>query len=390
MKLRIYNKNMWKNFDWILVIIIFTLVGYSLISIINVTASPFTGDEVSFSEILENLNFDSAGYQGIFFLIGIGVMFAVLLVDYTNMKHFVDYVYWVCIALLVAVFLFGSEQRGTTGWFMIGDRGFQPAEFGKIAMILILARVIADKTEGHENGITHFRQIIPALWRVILPVVLIMMQPDFGTAMVYIFIFIIMLFMAKTNWKIFAIFLVAAAIILPIIWFSMADWQRTRIFTFLDPEYGSAGEGLQVEQAKMAIGSGQMFGKGLFAPGSLSQLDYVPEKHNDFIFAVTVEAFGFIGGFLIIALYALLCIRTFMLSLRAKDDFGAYIIIGVMAMTLFHVIENIGMNIGVLPVTGIPLPFFSYGGSNMIVNCIAYGMVLSVDIRRQRWQESKG
>ncbi len=389
MKLRIYNKNMWKYFDWILIILIFMLVGYGLVSIINVTASPFTGDEHTFAEIYANLNLESAGYQVIFFLVGLGVMFGVMFIDYSNMKHFVDYIYWVCIALLVIVLLYGSEQRGTKGWFMIGDRGFQPAEFGKIAIILVLAKCLSLKTEGHENGITQFKDALPALWRVALPVVLIMLQPDFGTAMVYIFICVILLFMSKTSWKVFLILIVAAAVLLPIIWFTMEDWQRTRIFTFLDPNYGTQGEGLQVEQAKMAVGSGQMFGKGLFAPGSLSQLDYVPEKHNDFIFAVTVEAFGFFGGFLVILLYALLCIRTFMLSLRAKDDFGAYIIIGVMAMTMFHVFENIGMNIGVLPVTGIPLPFFSYGGSNMIANCIAFGMVLSVDIRRQRWQESK-
>ena len=127
-------------------------------------------------------------------------------------------------------------------------------------------------------------------------------------------------------------------------------------------------------------------GKGLFTPGSLSQLGYVPFGNNDFIFAVTVEAFGFLGGLVLIILYFLLIARTFMLALRAKDDFGAFIIIGVAAMTLFHVVENIGMNIGLLPVTGIPLPFFSSGGSSMIMNCLAFGLVLSVDMRRQRWQ----
>ena len=134
----------------------------------------------------------------------------------------------------------------------------------------------------------------------------------------------------------------------------------------------------------MAIGSGGFLGKGLFAPGSLSQLDYVPEKHNDFIFSVTIEAFGFLGGLILIILYFFLISRTFMLAMRSKDDFGAYICIGVAAMTLFHVVENIGMNIDLLPVTGIPLPFFSYGGSSLLTNMIAYGMVISVDMRRAR------
>ena len=166
----------------------------------------------------------------------------------------------------------------------------------------------------------------------------------------------------------------------------MKDYQQQRILSFFNPSAQSADATMQVDQAKLAIGSGQFLGKGLFAPGSLSQLNYVPEKHNDFIFAVTVEAFGFLGGLILIILYFLLIGRTFMLALRAKDDFGAYIIVGVAAMTLFHVVENIGMNLGILPVTGIPLPFFSYGGSSMVTNCIAFGMVISVDMRRQRWQ----
>ncbi|MEF9989033.1 MAG: rod shape-determining protein RodA [Christensenellaceae bacterium] len=386
MKANIINKNMWKYVDWFLIVIIVVLVGYSLLSIINVTASPFTGDESGFAEFFANLNLNSAMWQLIFFGIGIGAMFFVLLLDYHDVKHFINLIYWICIALLVAVRFLGSEQRGTTGWFMIGNRGFQPGEVAKIAIILVLAKVMSDKTEGNDNGIATMKDAWPAIWRFLIPVALIMSQPDFGTAMVYVFIFAVMLFMARASWKVILILVGCVAIALPILWFSLADWQRLRIFSFLDPSYATTDAGMQVNQAKMAVGSGQMFGKGLFAPGSLSQLDYVPEKHNDFIFAVTTEAFGFMGALVLIVLYFLLIGRTFMLSLRAKDDFGAYIIIGVAAMTLFHVVENIGMNIGMLPVTGIPLPFFSYGGSNMLTNCIAFGMVLSVDMRRQRWQ----
>ncbi|MEG2574980.1 MAG: rod shape-determining protein RodA [Christensenella sp.] len=389
MRGKFINKNMWKYVDWFLIIIIVVLVGYSLLSIINVTASPFTGDESTFAEFFANLNLNSAVWQGVFFVIGLACMFAVMLIDYHNVGNLSEWIYWISIALLVAVLFFGKEVNGTTGWFTFGSRGFQPAELCKILIIIVLAKTFAIQTEGHEEGIRTFRDVFPMLWRLAIPVVLIAVQPDFGSAMVYVFIFMMMLFMAKPSWKVIAWLLLIAAVVCIIFWFTMDDYQRIRLLAFFNPEAQSVQDAdatMQMDQAKLAIGSGQFFGKGLFAPGSLSQLDYVPEKHNDFIFAVTVEAFGFLGGMVLIVLYFLLIARTFMLALRAKDDFGAYLIIGVAAMTLFHVVENIGMNIGILPVTGISLPFFSYGGSSMVTNCIAFGMVISVDMRRQRWQ----
>ncbi len=386
MKTKAINKNMWKYVDWALVVIIFILVGYSILSIVNATASPFTGDEKTFAEFFANLNLNSAMWQVIFFVVGLFCMFLVMLVDYHSVAHITDLLYWATVALLVAVMFLGSEQNGTTGWFMIGNRGFQPSEVCKVLIIIVLAKVLSDKTEGNDDGLQTMRDIFPALWRVMIPVVLIMIQPDFGTAVVYLFIFAAMLFMGKVHWKVVLWLLLIIAIAAPVLWFSMKDYQQQRILSFFNPSAQSADATMQVDQAKLAIGSGQFLGKGLFAPGSLSQLNYVPEKHNDFIFAVTVEAFGFLGGLILIILYFLLIGRTFMLALRAKDDFGAYIIVGVAAMTLFHVVENIGMNLGILPVTGIPLPFFSYGGSSMVTNCIAFGMVISVDMRRQRWQ----
>ena len=389
---KLINKNMWKYVDWFLVVIIFILVGYSLLSIINVTASPFTGDEQGFAEFFANLNLGDAAKQFMFFGIGLVLMFLIMLMDYHNIPHFTNLIYWAGIALLVAVRIFGSERNGTVGWFSIGGFGFQPAEFCKVIMIVVLAKVLSDQTEGNEDGIRTFRQVLPALWRLAIPVVLIVSQPDMGNAMVYLFIFVIMLFMAKTNWRVWLIllaFAVAVLVIYLVYIKQTGSYQWTRLLAFFNPEsqvVQANDATLQVDQAKMAIGSGGMFGKGVFVPGSLSQLGYVPEHSNDFIFAATVEAFGFIGGLLLILLYFALVGRTFMLSLRAKDDFGAYIIIGVTAMMVIQVVENIGMNVGILPVTGITLPFFSYGGSSMLTNCAAFGLVLCVDMRRQRWQ----
>ncbi len=387
MKPKLLNKHMWKYVDWFLVAVICLLVGFGLLSMINATADPFTGDEQGIAGTLANLDLSFALRQVLFFAIGCVAIFFIMLVDYTVIQKITEYIYWGCILFLVLVLIFGSTNKGATGWFMVGSFGLQPAEFAKIGVILALAKVLAIKTEGHEEGITKFRDIIPALWRFLLPFGLIAAQPDFGTAVVYAVIFIMMLFMAKTHWKIILILFAIALVALLLVWnldFFQA-YQQTRLKAFFDPASQSSDSLMQVNQAKMAIGSGGIFGKGLFSPGALSQLGYVPETHNDFIFAATVETFGMVGGLVVLLLYFVLIGRTIMLAMRAKDDFGAYIIIGVAAMTLFHVVENIGMNVGAFPVTGIPLPFFSYGGSNMLTNMIAYGIVLSVDMRRTRW-----
>lgn len=376
---------MFKYVDWFLLSLIFVLVGYSLLSITNATASPFTGSESSLSDIFANLNLEKTFWQSIFFFSGLGLIFVIMLIDYNNLRHYTEYIYWICIGLLVAVLIWGSEQNGTTGWFLIGGRGFQPSEFTKVGLILAFARIMASQTEGNENGITKFSQLWPLLWRFLIPFFLVAIQPDMGTALVYVAIFIGILFMAKTSLKLFGILAGIAGAAVPLFWFVAPEYMKTRLFTFLNPDFATSDQAYHVTQARLAIGSGQMTGKGLFAAGSMSQLGFVPERQNDFIFAVTTEAFGFIGAMIVITLYALLIVRTCMLAVRAKDDFGTYIIIGVVAMMLFHVTENIGMNLGILPITGISLPFFSYGGSNLIATMIAYGFVLTVDMRRTRW-----
>lgn len=386
MRSKLINKGLWKNFDWPTLILICIIFLIGLVTLVNVTASPFTGEETTAAEIFSRLNLSSALWQLAFFGIGIVMIFIIGLIDYHSLVPYIKWLYLACLLLLVAVLFFGSRQRGTVGWFMIGSRGFQPGEICKIIIIIVVARSVSRETEESKNGIQDLRQLMPSLILVAIPVLLIMAQPDFGTACVYIVIYLAVIFVARTSWRVLGMLLIMAGILVPIIWFGLADWQRLRIFTFLDPNYENSDAGLQVAQAQMAIGSGGVWGKGLFAPGSLSQLGYVPEQHNDMIFSVTIETYGLVGGLVILCLYALLIVRTFMLAMRAKDDFGSFIIIGTAAMMIFHVLENVGMNLGLLPVTGIPLPFFSYGGSNLVTNMMAYGMVLSVDMRRGRWK----
>lgn len=383
--LKLYlGKKSWKLVDWFSVIIVFLIVAFSLISLTNVLADPFTGQEQGLGDIIDNLNLGNVVWQGIFFVIGLVAIAVILLVDYNILREWTHIIYWANIVLLVAVLLFGSNQRGATGWFMIGGRGFQPSELAKIAIIITLSKMFADKTENGGQGIQTWRELWPFLWRFALPFAIIIAQKDLGTALVYAVVFAVLLVVSKTNWKLILILAGVVICLLPLAWLLLDDWQKNRILAFINPEADLQNSGYNVEQAKIAIGSGGLTGKGFFTEGALSQLNYVPEKHTDFLFSVTVEAVGFVGGLILILLYLALLARLWFLSLKAKDRFGSYLIIGVLAMFLFHIVENIGMNMGVMPVTGIPLPFFSYGGSNMLTSMIAMGIVLNVNMRRNR------
>lgn len=391
LKLRFIDKRMFKYIDWVLFANIIILILLSFVAIASALSDPLTQETGSLGAALSQLNLYNVFQQLAWFVVGIFAMFIMLLPDYHAIGEYYKWTYVLLIVLLVAVYFFGTAVNGTKGWFRIGESGFQPSELGKIALILTMARMISNRTKGKDGGIRSIKDIAPIIGVFIVPVALIMIQPDWGTALVYAFTFISMLFVAKTSLKIIIGLFVCAGIAMPAAWFMMADWQKERFYGFLNiPVEGMSPEEIedmtrQAEQAKTAAGSGQVTGKGLFSLGGESRLSHIPAKHTDFIFASTTEAVGFIGAMLIIVLYFVLIIRTLYLASKAKDDFGMLIIVGVAAMTLFHIFENIGMNLGVMPITGIPLPFLSYGGSNLLTNMIAFGLVINVSMRRQRW-----
>ena len=219
-----------------------------------------------------------------------------------------------------------------------------------------------------------------------VPFVLVVLQPDMGTAVVMLAIFVCILFISKISWKYVISAIVGAGVLLPMSYFYILnDDQKKRIDVFLNPALDETGTGIgmQVIRSKQAIGSGQMYGKGYFSEGTLAQLKYVPERQTDFIFSGIVEGLGFVGGTVLIVAYFLLIFRWLWVALHAKDHLGTCIAIGGVGMLLAHVFENIGMTIGLMPVTGIPLPFISYGGSNLLANMMCVGLVLNVWMRRQ-------
>lgn len=382
---------MFKHIDWVLFANIIILIMLSLIAIASALSDPLEEGTSSITSAIGQLDMKYVFQQLTWLVIGLVAMFIMLIPDYHNIGEFYKWIYAIMVFLLIAVFFLGAEIKGTRGWFKIGNTGFQPSELGKIGIVIVLAKMMSERTQGKDGGIKKIRDILPILGVLVIPLGLIMIQPDWGTAAVYVFTFIMMLIMAKTSWKIIVGLFVAGGLAIPIAWSFMADWQKNRIYGFLGiPQPGMTPQQIkdltmQADRAKMAAGSGQITGKGLFSLGGETQSSSIPENHTDFIFASTTEAVGFIGAIVIILLYFVLIFRTLYLATQAKDEFGKLIIIGVLAMTLFHIFENIGMNIGVMPITGIPLPFFSYGGSNLLTNMLAFGLVLNVSMRRQSW-----
>ena len=372
---KLLDRSGWKKIDWLLIANIVALVIVGLISITAATADPATGEEVTLADKIANLNFSTVWRQCVWFLVGIVAMVAAFSIDYNYLKEITPIIYWINIIILLLLFVLATATNNTVSWYKFGNIGFQPSELAKILTILMLSRALAARS-GDEK-ITSFREFFHLVKYAVIPFVLIAVQPDLGTAMVVACITIGIFFVARVDKKIVLSCIGAVAAILPVAWLFMKDYQRNRILVFFGLAQDSASQ-YNVNMSKMAIGNGQLTGNGLFGTGGMSQLNWVPVKESDFIFAVTGETFGFIGGLIVVLLFGLLLWRTISIALRSRDKYAMYVVVGVACMIFAHVFENIGMAMGVMPVTGIPLPFISYGGSNMLTNMLAYGIVLNI------------
>lgn len=372
---KLLDKSGWKKIDWLLIANIVALVLVGLISITAATASPATGEEATLAEKLANLNFSTVWRQFVWFLVGAVAMIGVFAVDYNFLKDITPAIYWGNVIVLLLLFALATVTKNTVSWYKFGNIGFQPSEIAKISTILMLARMLAARS-GDEK-ITSFREFFHLAKYALIPFTLIAVQPDLGTAMVVACITIGMFFIVRVDKKIILSCFGAVAVVLPVAWLVMRDYQKNRILVFFGLAEDAASQ-YNVNMSKMAIGNGQLTGNGLFGTGGMSQLNWVPVKESDFIFAVTGETFGFIGGMIVLILFGLLLWRTISIALRSRDKFAMYVCVGVACMIFAHVLENIGMSMGVMPVTGIPLPFISYGGSNMLTNMLAYGIVLNI------------
>ncbi len=314
----------------------------------------------------------------------IGVVCALILsvFDYKNFKLLGFLIYAVGILLLIAVLIIGTRNYGSKSWFNIPGFGtFQPSELAKITTILFVSVFLERIKEEARNK---RGDIIKFLIYSMIPIGFVFLQPDFGTAMVFMFITFVMAFIGGLPFKYIGGLIIAAVPASLITWFFILnDIQRARFFSFLTPEKFQQGEAYNVLRAITAIGSGQLTGKGLYQ-GIQTQNLGVPVKWSDFIFSVVGEELGFVGCLAVVSLIAFILLRSIYIAKNSRDSYGSFVVIGITGMLAFHFIENIGMNIKLLPVTGIPLPFVSAGGSSMVTNFIAIGLVLSVSMRRKK------
>lgn len=319
--------------------------------------------------------------QSVGLFLGLCLMTVITYIDYEDLSELWKVFAGISVFLLVLVLIIGTgaESTGTKGWIRIGGIGIQPAEPVKIFFILTLSRHL-DKIK---NDINYIKNVGMLILHLLVPLALVLMQPDAGTAMVFIFIFIVMVYVAGIAKRYIVTAGAFGAVVSVVAWFFfLDDYQKNRIYAFIDPESASQTYGYHVTQSKIAIGSGQIFGKG-YMKGIQTQLGFLPEKHTDFIFSVIGEEGGMIMCMIVVLVLMGMILRCVKIARESKDELGSFICMGVAAMWLFHTFENVGMAIGLMPVTGIPLPFISYGGSSMVTNCMALGLVLNVSMRRK-------
>ncbi len=381
-----FEKKMLKNLDWPFIVLLLVLLGTSLFVLASASGNVVDGKPYYFVQ-----------RQAVWLVLGIIVAAAAAWFNYRDLERFIKPGYVLMLLLLVGV-LFVTPKPGVEAsrWFYIGSFSFQPSELGKLVLIVALAAYLAQ----NQHRIREWRVFFGALALTCVPMLLVMKEPDLGTALVFGFIMVAMLWLGGIPRRRILVLLLIVALLVGMVfvdlWFAtdgfthladelplplpMHTYQLNRLIIFVNPEMDPTHTGYQIIQSKVAIGSGGLFGKG-YGEGSQVQNNFLPTHHTDFIFAVVGEELGFVGALIVLALYLLLLLCAVRIAMRAADTFGSLIVSGIVAMLLFQIFTNIGMTVGLMPVTGITLPFFSYGGTSLLINMLAVGMILSVNIR---------
>lgn len=362
------QKKMFKNFEWGILICTIILLAIGLVALFSAT---------------QNSDYEEFKKQIMWIGISIPVIVVVIFVDYEILAKISPVIYGLSLISLVAV-LFTEPINGATSWFNIGPFSFQPAEFAKIAVVLFMANVMVKLQQKGREEINRFCKLGIILATVAVPTLLIIKQPDYGTALAFLVALIFMLYVAGINKKYIITAVLLVVILVPLAYFFiLPEHAKARIDVYLNPNLDPRGDGYNIIQSKLAIGAGQIFGMGLFK-GNQTQLGYLYPKTTDFIFAVISEEMGFVVAGAIIVLYVILITKSIQVAKTAKDDLGSYIATGIVGIFFFHMLENIGMTMGLLPITGIPLPFVSYGGSSMLTNLTLIAILLNISTRRKK------
>lgn len=362
------GKKILKNMDWGILICITILLTIGLVALFSAT---------------QGSNYEEFKKQIMWLVISIPIMIILTLVDYNTISKISPILYIIIIIALIAV-LFTESINGATSWFNIGSISIQPAEFAKVIVILALATYISKIQEKGKDQISRPTRLLVALIIVAIPVLLIVKQPDYGTALTFVVATIFILFTCGIKKRYIIAGIVLIAVLLPTLYlYVLPEHAKTRIDVFLNPDLDPRGAGYNVIQSKLAVGAGEFLGMGILK-GNQTQLGFLYPKSTDFIFAVIGEEMGFVVAATVIITYVVLITRAIFIAKTAKNNLGAYIAIGIAGIFLFHMTENIGMTMGLLPITGVPLPFVSYGGSSLLTNLMMIGLLLNISGRRQK------
>ena len=365
-------KNLIKNTDYIVLICILVLF---VIGVVAIFSAGYETD-VNKDEYIKQI----VWFGAVFFM-----MMVIWCIDYNTFDIFGYILYAINLVLLVVV-LFMPKLMGASSWFNFGGILYQPSELMKIGYIVVSAKffsILKNNVQKNDKKKKWLIIMIIALLYII-PVILIMLQPDFGTAMVFTVILAFMTFKSGIKYRYIFAFIGVILVLAPLVYFFVLNpTQQARIQVFLDPELDPLGSGYNAIQSKIAVGAGKLFGTGILK-GAQTQNGYLPIKSTDFIFSVISEEMGFVFSVIVVVTYAVLIMRLLKIAKNARDDFSSFMVIGIAGMIFFHFAENIGMTIGLLPITGVPLPFVSYGGSSMITSGMAIAIALNVSARKSK------
>lgn len=400
-----FRKRLVKNLDYVLVGSILFILTYGLLIVGTArTSATWVKEQLAHRGIEANvleylweaslwerimlINFQLAERQALWMLIGLALMLLIMYIPYEEYKRFGRKIYILNLIILSSVLFMGYEAMGAQRWIQLGPFAFQPSEFAKVLVIISLAGFLASR----EGKLHRLRDLLPVFAYVAIPVFLILRQPDLGTSLVLFAIMFGMLYAAGARPALLGgilgtgIFAVVGWIWAHLkfgLWIPLHEYQLSRLIIFIDPWADFQGAGYHIIQSQIAIGSSGLTGKGVLR-GTQSLGEFLPIPESDFIFSVLAEQLGFIGAALLLVLYAVMLYKLVMVAMDAKDSFGMLLVVGVVSMFSFHILINVGMVMGIMPVTGLPLPLFSHGGSSMIANLAALGLALNVQIRRKK------
>src|SRR6266576_2953714 len=352
----------YRDFDWVLMTFVLLLCGLGVMQIHSAT---------------EHTKFAGAHIRQIYWVLaGVAAMFVVSLLNYQVLLERIHWFYIFSLASLISVLLFGQKYLGARRWIkMPWNVHFQPSEWVKLILILAVAKYFAD-LQSRELSWSDF---VKAGAIVGVPMLMVLVQPDLGTALTYLPIAMVGLFLGGVRWKQALIVVMLAGLAMPLAWHHLKDYQKQRLVSFMAPDADPRGAGYHVAQSLIAVGSGGIWGS---SSGSQTLLAFLPEPHTDFIFAAFSEEHGFVGALAVLLLYFVVLMRLTQNAQTAPDRAGTFLVMGVVAVLSFHILVNVGMVVGFMPVTGIPLPLMSYGGSSVLFMFLALGMVMNVGMRR--------